>query len=156
MNGSQPLIAHRQATVAAQPRQGTLDHPTMPSQPLLRLDALAGHAREDAALATGQPTEGVIVGFVSMQFAGAPTWAPSLAAHRRNRIQGGGQLGAIVDIGCCQADGERNACTVDDHMAFAARLAAIGGIGAGRFAPLLAATLAESNEARDQSSLSAA
>ncbi len=68
MNRRSPLIAHRQATVAAQPRQGTLDHPTMPSQPPAWLNAFPGKTRDNPPLAAGQPTERVVLSGASTKF----------------------------------------------------------------------------------------
>jgi hypothetical protein len=60
-----------------------------------------------------------------------------------------------MHIGRREDDSEWDATPVDEEMALRARFAAIRRIRAGLLAPLLAGTLAESREARDQSSFSA-
>jgi hypothetical protein len=60
-----------------------------------------------------------------------------------------------VDVGRCADYRERYSLGVDHNMALRARFSFIRGIRAGTFSPLLAATLAESTAARDQSILPA-
>jgi len=155
MNGRLPFVAHREAAVAVEPRQRPLDHPAMLAQPLARLDAPPRDTGCDAALAASQPTKGVIVAFVGMQLGGAATRPTALPTHGRDGIQGCFQHLTVVDIGRRKRHRERDTASVDHQMALRARFAAIRWIRPGLLAPFLAATLAESSTARDQSSLSA-
>ena len=152
------LIANGEAAKAIEPRQGALDHPAMPSQPFPRLDPPAGDARRNAALAAGDATARIVVAFVSMQFGGTSTRsAPSAVwlLDRRDRIQDRLEHARVMDIGRRERHREGDPAAVDHKMALRARFAAVRRIRSGRFAPLLAGTLAASNAARDQSSLSA-
>ena len=153
-----PLIADRQSTKTREPGQRSLDHPAMPSEPLARVDAAAGDAREDAALAAGGTTTWIIVSLVGVQLgraAARPTPPSPRLTDRRNGIQGHFQHPRVMDVGRREPHRERDAVGIDHQMALRARFATIRRIRAGRFAPLLAGTLAESSAARDQSSLSA-
>ncbi len=158
MEISPPLVADRQSTKTREPGQRSFDHPAMPSEPLARVDAPAGDAREDAALAAGGPTTRVIVPLVRVQFVRTAARAAPPSArlpNRRNGIQHDLQPLRVMDIGRRKPHRERDSVGVDHKMSLRARFATIRWIRAGRFAPLFAATLAESSEARDQSSLSA-
>lgn len=153
------LVADGQAPKAIEPGQRALHHPTVTAKALARLDTLACDTRDDTPLAAGQPAEGVVVTLAGVQLGGPLAGSAPLAAHRHNRVQRRLQLLAIVNVGRRERHCERDAGPVDHHMALAARfcpLAAIRRIRAGRFAPFLAATLAESSAARDKSRLSAA
>lgn len=152
------LIADGQAAEAIEPRQGALDDPAMPSQPLPRLDAPASDAREDAALAAGGATAWIVVALVGVQFVWAATRSASSTvrlAQRWDGVQRCFEHPRVVDVGCREPHRERDAASVDHEVPLCARPATVGRIRPGRFAPLLAATLAESSEARDQSSFSA-
>ena len=152
------LVADGQATEAIEPGQRAFDHPAMPTQPLARVDASPGDARDDTALATGSTAAWVIIALIRVQLGrtsarSAPT--PTRLAQRRDRIERCLQQPRIMHGGCREPYRERDASSVDHKMALRARFATIRRIRPGCFAPLLAATLAESSEARDQSSLSA-
>lgn len=161
MEISPALVAHRQPTEAREPRQRSLDHPAMPSEPLARVDAAAGDAREDATLAAGGTTTWVIVPFVGMQLGGTPTRPTTPVSglpERWNGIEHSRQQLRVMDVGRRESHRQGDTSGVDHNMALRPRfcpLAAIRRIRPGRFAPLLAGTLAESSDARDQSSLSA-
>ena len=60
-----------------------------------------------------------------------------------------------MDVGRPDSHGQRDAVRIDHRMTLRARSAAIRQIRPGRFAPLEAGAVAESNDARDQSILSA-
>jgi hypothetical protein len=158
MRISAALVAHRQPTEACEPGQGAFDHPAMASEALARLNAPPRDAGDDATLATGRTTACVIIPFIGVQLGGAPT-RPTTPARglpeRWTGIQHDLQQLRVMDIGRREPHRERDSVSVDHKMALRARFAAVRGIRSSRFAPLLAATLAESSEARDQSSFSA-
>jgi hypothetical protein len=162
------FVADRQAPIAIEPGQCAFHHPAMPTQSLTRLDAAAGKAGNDATLAAGGATGGaaarIVVALVGMPLERTTTRSPTRAtrlADGWDRVQGSLEQPRVVNVGRREDHRERDAGAVNDQMAFASRLAAVGGIGAGLLAPLFAGTLAESSEssesseARDQSSLSA-
>ena len=158
MNLRPPLVPHGEPPEAIEPGKGAFHHPAVAAQPLARLDAATGNARDDAADPAGSATARVVVAFVGMQLGGTVTRAPATTMRltdRRDGIQGRLQETRIMDIGCRERHGEGDSAGVDHKMALRPRFATIRWIRPGRFAPLLAATLAESSEARDQSSFSA-
>lgn len=95
----------------------------------------------------------MIVGLVGVQLARPAARATAAArAHRRDGVECGGQLRAVVGIRPCQDDTERCAAGIDDEVALRARLAAVCRVRAGRRPPFLAGMLALSSAARPQSS----
>ena len=147
-----PLITHLQPPEAVQPRQRALHHPAIAAQALAGLDPLAGDARRDASTATRPPIGGVVIRFVGMQLLWPFAWSSASASNRRDGIQSSGEHLAVVHIGCREPHCQRQSSAFDQHMALRARFAAIRRVGAAGFAPPGAGTLAESSEARDQSS----
>ncbi len=153
-----PLIADGEPAEAIEPGQRALHHPAMPAKPLTRLDTAPGNARDKAPLPAGGATARVIVALVGVQLVRAPTGTATSAARlpeRRDRVQRRFHEPRVVDVGRREPHGEGDASGVDHTMALRARFAAVRRIRPDVFAPLLAATLAESSQARDQSSLSA-
>ena len=158
MQISTPLIAHGQPTEAIEPGQRPLHDPPVPSEALAGLHAAAGDPWEDAPLPAGSTTARVVVALIGVQLVRTPTRSSRTAsrlADRLDRVQGGFQQPRVMHVGRRERHGEGDPLSVDHKMALRARFAAIRRIRPGVFAPLLAATLAESSDARDQSSLSA-
>jgi hypothetical protein len=152
------FIAYRQAAIAIEPGEGAFDDPAMTAQALTRFDAASSDPRNNATLAAGASAAWIVVALVCMQFHRTATWAATTSLRLTkwgNRIKGDFQEPGIVDVGGGEDDSERDACAVDDHMALRSRFSAIRGIGPRLLAPLLAGTLAESRQARDQSICSA-
>jgi hypothetical protein len=67
MDVSAALVADLQAPEAVEPGGRPFDHPTVASQAVLGLDATAGDAGDDAALARGQTELTVVVTLVGME-----------------------------------------------------------------------------------------
>lgn len=147
-----PLVADLQPPEATQPSQRSLDHPAILPQALAGLDATSGNARHDAPATACLAALGIVVPFVGMQLLGPLAGASTLASYRRNGIQGRFEHLAVVDIGRRDDHGQREAASLDHQMALRPRFAAIRRVGSARFAPPGAGMLAESSEARDQSS----
>jgi hypothetical protein len=161
MQISPSLVAHRESSEAIEPGQRPLDDPPVPSEAFARVDAATGDPREDATRTAGGTTAREVVAFVRMQLVRAMAWPTSCTARladRRDRVQGGFQPPRVMHVGRRERHGEGDPLAVDHQMALRPRFcpfAAIRRIRPGVLAPLLAATLAESSDARDQSSLSA-
>jgi hypothetical protein len=152
------FIAHGETTKAVEPGERAFHDPAMPSQALARLDAASGNSRDNATVAASDATARVVVALVRMQLEGTATRPPTPVvrlAQGRDRIERGLQEERVMDISRREHYGEWDAAPVDDKMALRARFAAIRRIRAGLRAPLLAGTLAESSDARDQSIFSA-
>jgi hypothetical protein len=82
-----PFIAHSQAPLLVLPRIGSLHHPTMSPQPLLRFDAGPRNARGNAASAQALPVLARRVRLVSVQFAGPMTGTTTGLLHLRHCIE---------------------------------------------------------------------
>ena len=153
-----PLVAHRQPPVPRQPRQRPLDHPPMPSQPLARVDAAPGDARLYPSLTERLSAAGKVVALVGVQLRRALARAARAARRTLDRLDGVHQLLQdlrVVYVRGGERYGERDAPSVRNNVALRARFAAIRRVLADLFAPLFAATLAESRHALDQSIRSA-
>jgi hypothetical protein len=92
-----------------------------------------------------------IVALVGMELGRSPLRSADAMADRRHGIDQFFEEAAVVDIGRAEPDGERDAPGVGDQVALGPGPAAIGRVGAGLFAPLLAGTEALSTQARLQS-----
>jgi hypothetical protein len=147
------LVADAEAAAAEQPGERALHHPPMAAQPLAGVDPAAGDARGDVTSPERTPQVGRVVGLVGVQLGRAPAGpagSPAWTDDRRDRVDQGKQLGRVVGVGGREADGEGDAGAVDDQVVRGARLAAVGRVGAGLLAPLLARTLRLSRLARLQ------
>ncbi len=129
------LVPDRQSPIPMEPRQGPLDHPAVPAQPLAGLDALARDPDRDPAAVQEPAAAGHVIGFVGMELgrALAPLAGGLFAGW--NRVDQLRKHHAVVTVGARQPGGQRDAPTVADHMVFRAWFAAIGGIGTNRRAP---------------------
>jgi hypothetical protein len=72
-------------------------------------------------------------------------------AARRHRIEQRREEPAVVEGGRAEQERERDAAGIDDHVALAARPAAVGRVPAGRLAPFVAGKETPSSEQRPQS-----
>lgn len=145
------LVADGQPPEAAEPSQGALDHPAMPSQALAALDAAPGDPVGDVSPAQGTMTARQIVSFIGVELGWALAGPSPALADRRHGIDQLVEDAAVVDICRRDPESERDAPSIGEEMALAAGSAAIGRIGAGLLAPLLAGTEALSTQARLQS-----
>jgi hypothetical protein len=149
------FVTDRQPPIAVEPGQGALDHPAVATEPFAGVDTLAGDADADVAATQRLATAWVVIPLVGMQLGGALA-APSIGLpDGGNGVEHLLEDDGVVAVGSAQERGERDPGPVDHKMALAARFAAIRWIRAGELAPLLAAMLAESNDARLQSIWSA-
>jgi len=133
----------------------SLHHPTMPTQLLTRLDALACDAWRDASPSKLPSLVARVIGFVGMQLRGPFSGAAARALDWANSINGFFQHPYVVDVRPRQSYRERDALAFDHKMALRALFAAIRWILPGLIAPPTAATLEESSDALDQSMRSA-
>ena len=111
----------------------------------------------DATLAAFVATSTIIIALVGMQLDRTLPWtAMPTAAHRGDGVQRLGQHHAVMPVGAAQDNAEWRAVSVDDKMAFRARLATIRRVWTRRGSPFFAATEALSSAARLQSTCPAA
>ncbi len=88
MNIRAPFIAHLEAAEAIEPGERPLDHPAIAPQPLTRLDAAAGDARNDATPAQRLPTARIIVALVGVKLHRTLAWSPTTLARQTQRRDG--------------------------------------------------------------------
>jgi len=142
-----PFISYAQAPQLVLPRVGSLHHPTMSTQPLLRFDAGPRNACGNAASPQASPVLTRRVRLVGVQFAGPMTGTTAGLLHLGHGIQQGEQLVRVVDVGSRQALCQRLAVGVDEKMMLAARLRSVRRVLAREDPPFEARTAEESSEA---------
>ena len=145
------LVADRQPAEAAEPGERALDHPTMPSQTLRAIDTAPGDPRLDGAPAQRPSALREIIALIGMQLGRSPLRPADTMADRRHGIDQLFEKAAVVNVCRGEADGEREAPGIGNEVAFGPGAAAIGRVGAGLLAPLLAGIEALSTQARLQS-----
>lgn len=148
---SAAFVADGEAAEAAEPSQGTLDHPAMPSQALGAVDAAPGDPRLDRASAQYPSALREIVSLVGMELGRSPARPSPTLADRWYGIDHLLEEAAVVDVCRGEPHGKRDALGIGDQVALGACSAAVGRVGTGLLAPLLAGTEALSTQARLQS-----
>ena len=151
MNVGPSLVSDSEAAEFGEPGECALDDPAMLSEMTAALNALPGNAMLDAAFGASPATAGIVIPFVGMQLAGPMAWSAMLATNVRNGVEQRVEHPAVMDVRAAEAHCQGNASPVGDDVALRARAPAIGGVGAGDFAPLFAAMDALSMQARVQS-----
>jgi hypothetical protein len=158
VNIQSTLVTDDQSSELAQPSQRTFYNPRVLAQFLVGLYSPSGNPRSDASLVQSLSATLEVVPLVRMQlvrpFPSSSADVPRLL-DRLDSIHYIRKSITIVNIGSSADYRERNSFGVNHPMALRARFSFIRRIGAGTFSPFLAATLAESTAARDQSILPA-
>jgi len=155
MNIGATFVTDAQPTVLEQPRDGSLDDPTVDTQSTAVLGPTPCQGRRDMAL-TQLPTVRLrVIGPVPLDTIRAPAGPSDLARDGRNRIDQRQQLRDVVAIGSRDLDRQRNATGIGDQMMLGARLGSIRGIGPGLRPPKTARMESESTTAREKSIWSA-
>lgn len=150
-----PLIPDFQASEAIQPGVSPLHHPTVATEPLLRLNPFASDTRLDATPAQSGSVLLRLIPFVRVQLVWTFSRSSSGTLDRVDRIHSGFEHGRLIDIGSGQEDSERDSLPIDHKVALRALFAAIRWILPGFFAPPGDATEEASIETRLQSIRSA-
>jgi hypothetical protein len=152
------LVANGQSLELVEPGQRALDYPPVPAQLLAALHSLTRNPRSDAPLPESTPTPLEVVPFVRVQLARPLSPAPAKHMPLLDRLDSVHYISegiAVMHVGRSADYRERNSFGFDHNMALRARFAFIRRIGPGTLSPFLAAMLAESTAARDQSILPA-
>ena len=125
MDVGSALVAGGEAAELAEPREGAFHHPPVPPEPCTALDAVPCDAGLDVAAGQSPTAAAMIVSLVGVELAGpASRWSPGLP-DRRHSIDDLFQDDAVVDVGPCQADCERDTLSIRENVTLGARLAAI-------------------------------
>jgi len=149
------FVADGQPAEAMEPGQGALHHPTVSTQALAGVDALAGDAHPDVASGQRLAAAGDVRGLIGMQFGGPLASLSGRGLGRRDGVEQVLKDNRVVAVGPRQERGQRDSGALDHKMALRARFAPIRRIRPREVAPLLPGILAESKEARLQSRRSA-
>jgi len=151
MDARPAFVPHGQAAHAGKPCQGALDDPAVTAQPFAALDASAGNARLNTALAASAAAALGVIRLVGVQFAWPLARPAAPAFDGRYPIEQFSQGHAVMHIGARQHKGQGQAASVGQHVALCARLASVRRIRACGRAPLFAGMDALSIQARLQS-----
>jgi hypothetical protein len=145
------FVSNPKPSELASPRMSSFNYPAITSKTVFRFDPFACNARANATFSARTTTSGIVIPFVGVQFVGTESRPAPRTWNGRNTIQQVFQGSRVVDISSRQQTGQRNALSIDEKMVLRARFAFVRGVGARRFAPFFAATVAESTDARLQS-----
>jgi hypothetical protein len=145
------LVAHREPAEPGEPGQRALDHPAVAAQAFARLHTAPGDARDDAALAAGPAAARVVVPFIGVQLGRALARPSRALTDGRHGVEQRLEEATVVHVRGAEQERERDAAGVDQDVALGPRLAAVGRVGAGEFAPLFAGKEALSSEQRPKS-----
>ena len=152
------LVTDPKAPHLAQPCQRPLNHPTVLSELLARIDATSGDACFHAPLPKCLTVPTTVVSFVGVELLRAAAWSAARPADRFNGVEERFEHGRLVAVGGGQEHGQRHALAIYHKMALRARFRAIRRIRPGLFAPFFTPTAGidwASIEARLQSMRSA-
>ena len=155
MNISPSLIAHLQAPKPIQPRERSLHHPAMPAQALAGVNALSSNSRDDVPVTQGLTMTGRVICLISMQLVRTLARSATSLWKGRYSIHHHQEHLRVMDICTRVSYRQGDTTSVYHKMALRTRFASIRRIWAGLLSPPGAGTLAESIDARDQSSCSA-
>lgn len=136
MERLQSLVADRQPPVAGQPGACPLDHPAVPHQPLLVLDAPARDTVDEGPLPRGRPARRGVIPLVRVQLRRASITPPPQTADQRDRLEQRREHRTVVPVGPGQPRRERVASAIDQQMPLGARFAASRRVRADRDALL--------------------
>ena len=151
MNFDAPLIPYSQPPKSANPSECAFDNPPVLAQLLTTLYSSTCNPRCYAPLPQSQPTTCVIVALVCMHL--DRTLAPTTACMLLDGLDSVKHICksiTIMHISSGANDGKRYPVLVYRQVTLGTSFALIGRIGPSCFAPFLAATVAESTQARDQ------
>ena len=150
------LVADAESAELMEPTQRPFDHPACFAQTAAMGLADLGQHIFDAKALKEEAVGLTAIGAVALNRIGTPPRAPHLSPHPVDGSQHGNELGAVVDVGSSQGEGERDALGIGEKVMLAARFAAVGRVRPRLGPPKTARTELESATARDQSIRSAA
>lgn len=149
------LVADGEAPKFLEPSEAALDDPSMSTEFPTGFDTTPGNPRLDLPAMAGPSTATMIIRLVRVQLVRPASRATAFACNGRYRVEQCFEGHAVVDVGSCQKESERNAPAIGDQVTLGSRFASIGRVRAGRLAPFLAAMDELSMQARLQSIRSA-
>ncbi len=151
-----PFPAGAEPAEAVEPGDGALDHPPVGAQAGAMHGSASGDGGDDAAGADLVAVDVVVVAAVGEQRVGSASRVSDAAAHGRDGVEQGQELGDVVAVAAGQQDSERSAVTVGDHVVLRPGPAPVDRRRARAEPPFSALTCEESTTHLDQSSRAAA
>ena len=145
------LVPDGEAAVTEQPGDRALDLTAVTAEALGGVDAGAGDPRHDAPFPQPPEVVGLVMGLIGAELGRAPTARAAPGPHRGNAQDERLERLAVVHVRGGDADRQRQAPGVGQHVELTARLATVDRVWAGQRAPLFARTEAASMMAEVQS-----
>ena len=145
------IIANPESAKAIKPSDGAFDTPAMPSEALFGIDASSRDAREHASSAYEVSTSGIVVALVAMNLAETLARTSYASAKTRKLVEKRFEHARVVDICAGEQHEKWHSVGVREDVPLRSRLGAVHRVGTCQRPPFLAATLAESTNARSQS-----
>lgn len=126
------LVANGQPPITAEPGDGALDLPAIPTQPVIAFYPTAGDAWDDAALTQPAAMDVVVVTLVRSEPArlSAARSAPRL--DRRDRVDHRLQQGAVMGVCSGNVHDQRNSIRIGQHVDLRSLLATVDRARAGQ------------------------
>lgn len=149
------LVTDSETSETVEPSESAFDDPAIPAEMFAGFDATRGDAWHVTTSAAGAATMLMIVGLVGARLVGIAARTSAFAGDGGNSIEKRLERHVVVNVRPSQQEGEWDAATVSDEMAFCARPPSVGRVRPRRFAPFLAAMDELSMQTRLQSIRSA-
>jgi hypothetical protein len=111
-----PLPADAQPAMLVQPAERALHDPALPPEPGAVRGLLAGDQRPDAPLAHGPAVVVVVVAAVAHDRVGPTTRSAHPPPQARHGVDQRYELGDVVAVAACEADGERDAAGIGQEV----------------------------------------
>jgi len=127
--------ANAQLAEACEPSMRALHNPAMLAKTVIRLDAAAGDARDDASLVQMATAACEVVPLVGVELLGAAPRSARQTRHRGYCIDQVFEHNGVVPVRPRHRHRQRDTASVYDEMSFAAKFAAIRGVRASLLAP---------------------
>lgn len=138
MDRGQSFVAYAQSQELMQPGDGAFHHPPSLAQVAAMRSSAFGNLVSDAALLQCQAVCMTVVSTIGLNGLGLFQWPPALSSNWVDAIDQWQQLRHVMPVGFGQNDIDRGAFRVDEEVALATRLTAIGWIRSSFFPPCTA------------------
>ena len=146
-----PFVTNHEPPEMLEPRECSLDNPTMLAELLRCLDPTSRDPGEHASDPAGHPAAAKVIGLVCVQLQKAPSGASSTMPDARNRIEQLLERDRVMLVRRPHKHGHRDAVGISDQVVLGSVLAPVRRVRADRLAPLFALMLEASKAPRSQS-----
>jgi hypothetical protein len=145
------LVANCQPAEAVDPSEGSLDDPSVATEPLAAIDASPCNARLDLPTVAGAAAAAMVIGLVGVQLIRPASGSAALSGNGWDRVEQTLERHTVVDVGPGQDKCERDTTAIRDQVTLGAGPASIRWIWPCGGSPLFAAMDELSMQARLQS-----